>query len=275
MLRAAKRVPGNDDVKPAGSVAEVLEAPANNSRPYLLRFLDGATVRVKFGELAVRRREVAEELATPGVDLRRYVILRVAAGSRAFGLATEASDDDRRGVYLPPAEMTWSLFKPPEQIEYKGDGTEEVCWELEKFLRLALQANPNILETLWSPVVLLAAETGEELRRMRQAFLSRHLYKTYSGYELCGAVSSGRGRTSRNTRCTSSACSSAEFMPCVKATSSWTSASTAKSCCASARARCHSRKCGSGHWSWTGCFRTRSPRRICLNGRTTSASTGS
>src|SRR5262249_3384254 len=39
-------------------------------------------------------------------------------------------------------------------------------------------------ETLWSPVVLFADETGEELRALRMAFLSRHLYKTYSGYVL-------------------------------------------------------------------------------------------
>jgi predicted nucleotidyltransferase len=229
VLKAAKRVPGTDTVHPVGSVAEVLEAPANNRRPYRVRFVDGSTVRATFGELAVRRREVAEELATPGADLRRYVIYRVAAGSRAFGLATEASDEDRRAVYLPPAEMTWSLFKPPEQLEYRSTGdvepgarggapgypiaplrgseppglgpegasydspghrpghtrpTEEVCWELEKFLHLALQANPNILETLWSPTVLYADANGRALRELRTAFLSRHLYKTYSGYVL-------------------------------------------------------------------------------------------
>ncbi|HZT80264.1 MAG TPA: nucleotidyltransferase domain-containing protein [Gemmataceae bacterium] len=126
VLKAAKRVPGTDLVKPAGSVAEVLEAPANNSRPYLVRFVDGTTLRVKFGELAVRKREVEDELATPGEDLRRWVIYRVEAGSRAFGLATDASDTDRRGVYLPPAALTWSLFKPPEQVEYRAEGVEEV-----------------------------------------------------------------------------------------------------------------------------------------------------
>src|SRR5262249_6876682 len=39
-------------------------------------------------------------------------------------------------------------------------------------------------ETLWTPVVLDADETGQELRALRQAFQSRHLYKTYSGYVL-------------------------------------------------------------------------------------------
>jgi hypothetical protein len=184
VLRAGRRVPGGDEVKPAGSIAEVLEAPTSNRHPYLIRFVDGVTLRAKFAELAVRRREVEEELQTPGPDLRQYVIYRVAAGSRAFGLATEHSDEDRRGVYLPPADLHWSLFKPPEQIEAASAGVEEVCWELEKFLRLALQANPNILETLWAPAVLYADETGQELRGLRDAFLSRHLYKTYSGYVL-------------------------------------------------------------------------------------------
>jgi predicted nucleotidyltransferase len=87
-------------------------------------------------------------------------------------------------VFVPPADWHWSLDKPPEHVEVFSEGVEEVDWEVEKFVRLALQANPNILETLWSPVVLHSDETGEELRRIRTAFLSRHLYRTYSGYVL-------------------------------------------------------------------------------------------
>jgi uncharacterized protein len=184
VLKTEKRLPGRESVKPAGSIAVVIEAPATNRRAYLIRFVDDVTLRVKFAELAIRRREVHDELITPGEDMRKYVIYRVAVGSRAFGLASDTSDEDRRGVYLPPAEITWSLFKPPEQVEYIGDGVEEVDWELEKFLRLALQANPNLLEALWSPLVLHADATGLELRAIRQSFLSRHLFKTYSGYVL-------------------------------------------------------------------------------------------
>jgi predicted nucleotidyltransferase len=49
---------------------------------------------------------------------------------------------------------------------------------------MALKANPSVLETLWTPLVLLADETAQELRAIRQAFLSKHVYKTYSGYVL-------------------------------------------------------------------------------------------
>jgi predicted nucleotidyltransferase len=185
VLRYDRRVPGTDATKPAGTVAEVVEAPASNDRPYLVRFLDGTEFRLKFGELLVRRGDhTVEATATAGPDVSAFVVYRVMVGSRAFGLATESSDEDRRGVFLPPAEWHWSLTKPPEQVEFFTEGVEEVDWEIEKFVRLALQANPNILETLWSPAVLHADETGAELRSIRCSFLSRHLYRTYSGYVL-------------------------------------------------------------------------------------------
>jgi hypothetical protein len=189
VLRCERRVPGTDATKPAGTVAEVIEAPASNDRPYLVRFLDGTAFRLKFGELLVRRGDHSVEAAaagtgTAGPDVSAFVVYRVTVGSRAFGLATESSDEDRRGVFLPPADWHWSLTKPPDQVEAFGPGVEEVDWEIEKFVRLALQANPNILETLWSPAVLHADETGAELRAIRGAFLSRHLYRTYSGYVL-------------------------------------------------------------------------------------------
>jgi predicted nucleotidyltransferase len=185
VLRYDRRVPGTDDTKPAGTIAEVVESPDSNDRPYLVRFLDGVSFRLKFGELLVRRGDhTVEATGTAGPDVSAFVVYRVMVGSRAFGLSTESSDEDRRGVYLPPADWHWSLTKPPEQVESFAPGVEEVDWEIEKFLRLALQANPNILETLWSPEVLFIDDTGVGLRQMRRCFLSRHLYRTYSGYVL-------------------------------------------------------------------------------------------
>jgi uncharacterized protein len=42
--------------------------------------------------------------------------------------------------------MHWSLYGVPEQLE--NDATQEVYWELQKFLLLSLKANPNVLECL-------------------------------------------------------------------------------------------------------------------------------
>ena len=76
-------------------------------------------------------------------DIVERVILRCVVGSRAYGLDREGSDTDRRGVYLPPAELHWSLAGAPPQLQ--NEATQEVYWEIQKFIMLALKANPNIL----------------------------------------------------------------------------------------------------------------------------------
>ena len=110
------------------------------------------------------------------------MIYRCVIGSQAYGLARDESDVDRRGIYLPPADMHWSLFGVPEQLE--NDATQECYWELQKFLVLALKANPNVLEVLYSPMVELATPLADELLAMRATFLSKLVYQTYNGYVL-------------------------------------------------------------------------------------------
>lgn len=184
VVKVAKALPGGEGHKPAGSVGVVVEAPASNREPYLVQFADGVMVKAQFAELTLRRREVDDMLGKVEEDMRPYIIYRCRMGSKAFGLATEHSDDDLRGIYLPPARLHWSLRRLPEQLEHKEGQQDEVYWELEKFIRLALKANPTVLETLWTPLVLHADQTAQELRQIRQAFLSKHVYKTYSGYVL-------------------------------------------------------------------------------------------
>jgi predicted nucleotidyltransferase len=115
-------------------------------------------------------------------ELRRYVILRCVVGSRAYGLDQEGSDTDRRGIYLPPADLHWSLGGVPDQLE--DAQAQETYWELQKFLTLALRANPNILECLYTPAVEMATPLAEDLLEMRSIFLSRHVYQTYNGYVM-------------------------------------------------------------------------------------------
>lgn len=183
VLRVDKPLPGGE-VKPRGGVAVVVQSPADNTAPYTIRFSDGQAITASFHELSLRRREVDEELVRSGADLQPYISYRCQVGSHAFGLATDSSDDDIRGIYLPPARLHWSLYRLPEQLEFADERGDEVYWELEKFLRLALKANPNVLETLWTPLVLHADEIAQRLRTLRDAFLSGHLHKTYSGYVI-------------------------------------------------------------------------------------------
>lgn len=169
---------------PAGTVGVIVRAPADGTHAYRVRFPDGFEASYRRDEMVLLRTWLEQGMSASAVladhDLTQHVIYRCVMGSRAFGLDDDASDTDRRGCYLPPATLQWSLYGVPEQIE--DNGNEEVYWELQKFLNLALKANPNILECLWSPLVEYCAPIAQELLAIRNCFLSRLIYQTYNGY---------------------------------------------------------------------------------------------
>ena len=169
-----------------GAVGVVVASVSSNRQPYLVRFADGTEAELRREEIAVRKEHqrgwLESACALDERNLRDYVIYRCVVGSRAYGLANEESDTDRRGVYLPPADMQWAICGVPEQLESLE--TEECYWELQKFLTLALKANPNILECLYTPEVEMATPLAQEMLAMRQAFLSQIVYQTYNGYVM-------------------------------------------------------------------------------------------
>ncbi|MEU0247545.1 nucleotidyltransferase domain-containing protein [Streptomyces sp. NPDC006235] len=116
----------------------------------------------------------------PEALVRDHTIYACVMGSRAFGLATDDSDTDRRGVFLAPTPLFWRFDKPPTHVE--GPAEEQFSWELERFCELALRANPNILECLHSPLVEYADDTGRELLALRGAFVSRRVHETFIRY---------------------------------------------------------------------------------------------
>src|ERR1700678_402650 len=178
---------GGGSPVPKGTVGELILTPADATNAYRVRFADGCegTVRrqdfsllkhVKNGPLGDSERALKE------YDLHDFVIYRCVVGSQAYGLSHEDSDVDRRGIYLPPADLHWSLYGVPEQLE--NAAAEEAYWELQKFLVLALKANPNVLECLYTPMVETATPLAEKLLAMRAIFLSRMVFQTYNGYVL-------------------------------------------------------------------------------------------
>ena len=165
-----------------GRVGFVVHAPTAPEHHYRVRFADGHEAGYRRNELTIFKHTDAEIPGGPDTaDLQRFVIFRCIVGSTAYGLNLEDSDVDRRGFYLPPAELHWGLAGVPEQLE---SGQEDCYWEIEKFIRLALKANPNILECLYSPLLETCTPLAAELIEMRHVFLSRHVHRTYNSYVL-------------------------------------------------------------------------------------------
>jgi predicted nucleotidyltransferase len=184
------RGPNHSLVHPRGAVGVVTRTPAVAGENFLVRFPDGFEKALERSQIEVlkhfkdRLGEDVPQNGRPdsGFELEQFIIYRCVVGSRAYGLDTEDSDTDRRGIYLAPAEMQWSLFGAPEQFE--DNATQSCYWELQKFIIMALRANPNILECLFSPLVEKVTPLGEELLALRQQFLSQMIFQTFNGYAM-------------------------------------------------------------------------------------------
>lgn len=180
------RGPDGKAAHPRGAVGVIVRAPADYWHSYRVRFPDGFESPFKRQEVSIlsqfQQGAIGDTHALAEYDLFDCVIYRCVVGSRAYGLDSNESDTDRRGIYLPQAELHWSLYGVPEQLE--NPQTEEVYWEIQKFITLALKANPNILECLYTPLVEDASPLAQRLLEMRQSFLSTMVYQTYNGYVM-------------------------------------------------------------------------------------------
>jgi len=170
---------------PAGAVGVIVKAPADGTHAYRVRLPSGQEVSLARRSLSIRKHVQSEELAEaarPAAELWEYIVFRCVVGSQAYGLSHEGSDVDRRGFYLPPADLHWSIFGVPEQLE--DTAAQESYWEVQKFLTMALKANPNVIECLYSPLVETSTPLVDELLANRRRLLSRMIYQTYNGYVL-------------------------------------------------------------------------------------------
>jgi hypothetical protein len=122
-----------------------------------------------------------EELRT--ARLQR-VLFECLAGSRAYGTATAASDEDIRGIFVVPAADYIDLVRPADQI---GDAPGNIVYySLRRVIELLGQANPNILELLFMPqdCVLRGSPEMDVLVAHRSLFISKQCAQTHAGYAL-------------------------------------------------------------------------------------------
>ncbi len=109
-------------------------------------------------------------------------ILQCLVGSHAYGLSTPDSDEDRLGVFVTPTENLLGIFLPAETVDRRDP---DICFhEVGKFIRLALKANPTILELLFVDDYEVLTREGQFLIDHRDAFLSQRISASYGGYAL-------------------------------------------------------------------------------------------
>jgi predicted nucleotidyltransferase len=121
------------------------------------------------------------------------VLFSTVAGSHAYGTAHEQSDRDLRGVFALPAQRYLDLVEPPRQIADERNNT--IYYALRRFVELATNANPSILELLYMPAdcVLRCEPPMRLVQRQRDLFITRRAYDSHVEY-ASAQIARARGR---------------------------------------------------------------------------------
>lgn len=104
-------------------------------------------------------------------------------GSKAYGTNLPTSDDDYKGVCIPPKEYFLGWLNRFEQAEVR-EPVDMVVYDLRKFCNLAADCNPNIIEVLHTAPSdhFVVTPLGEMLLDAKDSFLSKKARHTFSGY---------------------------------------------------------------------------------------------
>lgn len=115
-------------------------------------------------------------------DIKEHTIFRTLTGSRVYGTYKEDSDYDYRGVAIPPP--LYYLGYSSNFSQHTEPESDEVIYGFNKFLTLAAQNNPNVIELLYIPEKYwtTASREWKVLVDNRDLFLSKKCYHTFRGY---------------------------------------------------------------------------------------------
>jgi uncharacterized protein len=113
------------------------------------------------------------------------LIFATITGSHAFGYASPLSDYDVHGVHLLSLQQVIGFSLPGETVEFKasiGDTEVDIAThDLKKFLLLLIKGNGNILEDLYSPLVITTSPLHEEIKALGKGCITKMCANHYKG----------------------------------------------------------------------------------------------
>lgn len=114
------------------------------------------------------------------------ILLVGVTGSHFYGFPAPDSDLDLKGIHAAPTNEILELEKPSpaqnvEQI-WKNTLCDFTSNEVEQALKLLLKGNGNMLERIFSPFQLFVTEEAEQLKKLKEAYISKRFFHHYSGF---------------------------------------------------------------------------------------------
>jgi uncharacterized protein len=115
-----------------------------------------------------------------------YPLLFVSlSGAHLYGFPSPDSDFDLRGAHAAPLREVLSLKSTLETVEVDDKSTpveiDLVTHEVKMYFELLLKKNGNMLEQVYSPLVLATSPEHDELRAIAKTCITRYHAQHYLG----------------------------------------------------------------------------------------------
>ena len=117
------------------------------------------------------------------------LLFECVSGSRSFGTEHEKSDYDLRGVFATPPSFLCGLESIDQVSDEKSD---EVYYELGRFISLLNSNNPNIIELLFTPANCIRHKHPVFDLITPDLFLSKICQESFGNYAM-GQIRKARG----------------------------------------------------------------------------------
>lgn len=110
------------------------------------------------------------------------LIFKTLTGSRLYGIHDKTSDYDYKGIYISPLIHYLGFVKAPNFK--RSNIIDEEYYELQKFMYLLSNNNPNILELCFIPEKywIQSSKLWHMIIEHKQKFLTKKIKITYLGY---------------------------------------------------------------------------------------------
>ena len=154
-----------------------------------------------------------KNLIHPPRWLPNNTVLLCVMGSQAYGVSTDASDQDVYGVCVPPKELVFphlageipdfgtqkQRFAVWQEHHVKSsDGNEYdfAVYSIVKYFGLVMENNPNIIDSLFVPAncIIHSTAIGQMIRENRKMFLHKGAWHKFKGYAY-SELNKLRGKT--------------------------------------------------------------------------------
>ena len=126
--------------------------------------------------------------------IEKNLILKVKTGSYLYGTNMSTSDEDYVGIFMPTEEYVFglkkieeidlSIVKKDKNNKNTSDSIDCKYYEFRKFIKLAMECNPNILEILFTnnENITYINLYGHILLQNKKLFISKLVKQKFLGY---------------------------------------------------------------------------------------------